>query len=175
MSIVRHLIFCVWKNKKASTTQNMPAQRPTSPITSETSVGTASNVSITETPENSNTQNLPEGMGAASSGYDKTGALAEKYGEYEPGEEPTSPDRLVRVPKRTADNNRVSQFVRTAMEASITTNELAESIENAILEHKFSYIPVTDEEALQRAERTIENDGWARDRKSESVLLHRRN
>jgi len=111
-----------------------------------------------------NAEQAPDGLGAADLGFDVTGnrlnALTEKYGTIKPGESPVTTERVVELPTQTSDANNLSQTVRTAMEAPVTTNETAEKIEPAVLSELFSYEKITDKQAVSNAENTIKNVGW---------------
>ncbi len=46
------------------------------------------------------------------------------------------------------------------MEASATSDEMAEKIRQKVVEGEFSYLPITDDAANKRAEETINRKGW---------------
>lgn len=79
------------------------------------------------------------------------------YGAIRTGEKPA---REVQVPKRTAPNNRVSQTVRTVMEAGATPDEALPTIEEMTARGDFSYEVYGDEQAIQDARDYIGKDGW---------------
>lgn len=83
--------------------------------------------------------------------------LVETYGAIKPGEKAS---RESNVPQQTAKENRVSKTVRTAIEASATTDEMAEELQKRVVEGEFSYIPITDKEAKEKAEKSIKRKGW---------------
>lgn len=83
--------------------------------------------------------------------------LIEKYGAIPTGENPA---RKVSVPSRTNDDAVVSRTVRTAMEASATSDEMAEILNGNVIKGDFSYIPITDDSSKQRAEDQIRRKGW---------------
>lgn len=83
--------------------------------------------------------------------------LVEKYGAVPEGE---APARKVSVPSRTSKDNRVSRTVRTAMEASATSDEMAEILKGNVIKGDFSYIPITDDASKQRADDEINRKGW---------------
>lgn len=83
--------------------------------------------------------------------------LVETYGAIKPGEKAS---RESNVPQQTAKENRVSKTVRTAIEASATTDEMAEELQKRVVEGEFSYIPITDKEAKENAEKSIKRKGW---------------
>ena len=83
--------------------------------------------------------------------------LGEEYGWIKAGENPA---REVKVPRRTADDKKVSQTVRTVMEAHATPNEALPKIEELIANGEFSYEVYGDEQAQTDAEEFIRNKGW---------------
>ena len=83
--------------------------------------------------------------------------LIQKYGSIEPGEKPF---REVSVPARTNKGNKVSQTVRTAMEAEATSDEMVERLTEEVVKGGFSYIPITDAESKKYADDTIKRKGW---------------
>ena len=84
--------------------------------------------------------------------------MIEKYGAIEPGE---NPSREVRVPKKTAKGKKVSQTVRTVMEAGATPDEVLPNIEQMIATGDFSYDVYSDKAAIADAHNSIEKIGWA--------------
>lgn len=88
-------------------------------------------------------------------------SLVEEFGAIRPGEKPA---RKVVVPKRTSEDDKVSQTIRSVLESSVTTEELIPTIQKLIEDGMFSYDPYTDRQAIYDAEREIEDaDGDARD------------
>ena len=85
-------------------------------------------------------------------------ALIEEYGAIAPGENPA---RHVQVPKQTTDNQKVSQTVRTILEAGATPEEVIPDIERLVADGDFSYEKHTDKQAISNAENTIRRVGWA--------------
>lgn len=85
-------------------------------------------------------------------------ALIEEYGSIAHGENPA---REVQVPKRTADNQKVSQTVRTILEAGVTPEEIIPDVEKLVADGDFSYEKHTDKQAISNAENTIRRVGWA--------------
>ena len=81
-----------------------------------------------------------------------------EYGAIEAGE---TPFRSVQVPKQTSDDKKVSQTVRTVLEAQATPDEALPNIEQMIATGDFSYDVYTDEAAIADAESKIRNVGWA--------------
>lgn len=63
------------------------------------------------------TSGMPQGTGAVEAGFDKLGTLVNKYGAIPEGENPHSAGVSQRnnIPKQTADDNVVSQTVKTAL------------------------------------------------------------
>lgn len=83
--------------------------------------------------------------------------MAQQYGTIPVGE---TPARTVAVPKRTEKGNRVSQTVRTAMEARATTEAGVRALKKAVVEGNFSYLPITDKAAGSKATETIKDKGY---------------
>lgn len=124
--------------------------------------GSASIDNIPQSPENINTispQNatLPDGMGAASQGFDPYTQAIEEYGVIPDGENPVRP---ADVPAQLTDDTKVSRGARTAMEAEATTDEAYNAIGDAVMSGKFSYLPITDNAAKGAAEQRIKDKGW---------------
>jgi hypothetical protein len=92
-----------------------------------------------------NPQNNPR-----SSLADKTplADLIAQYGAFKPGEMPA---RNVSLPQQTTDDTRVTRFARTASEAAILTDDMADAIGRDVVDHRFDYTPVPNTEALQQA------------------------
>lgn len=84
-------------------------------------------------------------------------SMAQQYGTIPVGE---TPARTVAVPKRTEKGNRVSQTVRTAMEARATTEAGGRALKKAVVEGNFSYLPITDKAADSKATETIKDKGY---------------
>ena len=97
-------------------------------------------------------------VGAAPSGFDPYSHLQNEYGTMEPGE---NPSRVVDMPKQTKDNNKVGQTPRTVMEAEATPDSRIESIEQAVVDHKFSYKEGHNKIMVRRAEAAVRKNGWA--------------
>lgn len=72
----------------------------------------------------------------------------ERYGQIPKGERPT---REVRVPRKTAEDKKVSQTVRTILEAGATPEELVPNLEKLTADGTFSYDVYTDKQAIQEA------------------------
>ena len=83
-----------------------------------------------------------------------------KYGAIPAGEKPA---RDIQVPKKATDNKneRISQTVRTVLEAKATPDEILPTIGEMALEGKFSYEVLSDKKAISDAEAAIKNKGWA--------------
>lgn len=81
----------------------------------------------------------------------------EQYGAIPPGENPA---RVIEIPRRTERSNRVSQTVRTILEAQATPDEMVPNIEKLVADGKLSYNPISDESAVNEATAIIERDGW---------------
>lgn len=81
----------------------------------------------------------------------------EQYGAIPPGENPA---RVIEIPRRTERSNKVSQTVRTILEAQATPDEMVPDIEKLVADGKLSYSPISDESAVNEATDIIERDGW---------------
>lgn len=81
----------------------------------------------------------------------------EQYGAIPPGENPA---RVIEIPRRTERGNKVSQTVRTILEAGATPDEMVPDIEKLVADGKLSYNPISDESAVNEATAIIERDGW---------------
>ena len=85
-------------------------------------------------------------------------ALVAKYGKIEPGEKPY---REATVAKKTEDNRKVSQTVRTIVEAKVTPHAAIPTIHELTTTGEFSYDVYTDKAAIANAEATIKEKGYA--------------
>ena len=83
--------------------------------------------------------------------------MIKQYGAIPKGEKPA---RNILVPVRTSDDKRVSQTVRTVLEAKATPDAAVPAIEELIAQGDFSYDVYTDKEARAAAEATIRNKGY---------------
>ena len=83
--------------------------------------------------------------------------LREQYGTIPAGENAV---RAAELPAKTNKMNRVSKTAATAIEAGVTTDTVAEQIQQKAVEGEYSYLPITDESAKQRADETIRRKGW---------------
>lgn len=82
----------------------------------------------------------------------------QEYGAIPRGERPY---REVQIPKRTSKTQKVSQTVRTILEAQATPDEAVQSIEELIADGTLSYNPYSDRQAMTDAENTIRDKGYA--------------
>jgi len=80
-------------------------------------------------------------------------ALLEEYGAHKPGENPA---REVKVPKKTAPNEAVGRFARTAMETESAGEEFRSEMEREIASGTFSHVIESDKDAVQYAQRMKE-------------------
>ncbi|MBQ7032670.1 MAG: hypothetical protein IJN25_03285 [Clostridia bacterium] len=83
--------------------------------------------------------------------------LVTKYGAIPKGEKP---HRDVQVPKKTADNKKVSQTVRTILEAKATPDEALPTIEKMVEDGIFSHEAYSDKKAIKDAEEHLKGNGW---------------
>nr|DAG05708.1 MAG TPA: nuclease [Podoviridae sp. ct6BA50] len=81
----------------------------------------------------------------------------QSYGEMAPGENPA---RKVSVPKQTSDTTKVSQTIRTIMEAKATPESILPTLKESIASGDFDYETYTDAAAKADAEKTIRDVGW---------------
>ena len=81
----------------------------------------------------------------------------ERFGAIKKGEKPA---RDVDIPRRTSENQKVSQTVRTVLEAKATPEGEVPNIERLTAEHVFSYTPYSDKAAIKNAEHKILHKGW---------------
>ena len=85
-------------------------------------------------------------------------SMLQAYGVIKPGE---NPYRDVQVPERTSKDKKVSQTVRTILEAQATPDAALPKIEEMVATGDFSYDVYTDKEAIADAESKLKHDGWA--------------
>lgn len=83
--------------------------------------------------------------------------MGKEYGWIKRGENPA---RDIQVPKRTAKDNKVSQTVRTILEAEVTPEEALPTIEKMIADGDFSYEVYGDKQAIKDAENFVKHRGW---------------
>lgn len=82
----------------------------------------------------------------------------QEYGAIPRGERPY---REIQIPKRTSEAQKVSQTVRTILEAQATPDEAVQSIEELVADGTLSYNPYSDRQAMTDAENTIRDKGYA--------------
>ena len=80
------------------------------------------------------------------------------YGTMRKGEKAA---RDIQLPKKSSENEKISQTVRTVLEAKATPEEMVPDIETLALEGKYSYEVYSDKAAIADASRTIKRVGWA--------------
>ncbi len=85
--------------------------------------------------------------------------LVERYGAIPVGE---NPHRDIQVPKKAENGKKVSQTVRTILEAEATPDEAIPTIEKMVEDGVFSYDVYTDKQAISDAESHIEKNGWVK-------------
>lgn len=83
-------------------------------------------------------------------------AMVERYGAIKRGE---APARDVEIPKQTNDETRTRQFVRTAAEASQVPDSFINGITQDVMNDVYAYVPISNNEAMERAVSTVENMG----------------
>lgn len=98
------------------------------------------------------TQRLPDEL------EDLRDTYIRRYGEIPEGENAT---RQVRLPRKTSDKEKVSQTVRTILEANATPDEIVPTIEELALRGEYSYEAYSDKQAISDAETKIKDVGWA--------------
>lgn len=80
------------------------------------------------------------------------------YGTMRKGEKAA---RDIQLPKKSSEDEKISQTVRTVLEAKATPEEMVPDIETLALEGKYSYEVYSDKAAIADASRTIKRVGWA--------------
>lgn len=85
--------------------------------------------------------------------------LVKRYGAMPTGE---NPFRDIVLPKKTAKEMKLSQTVRTILEAKATPEVMAPSIQKLAAEGAHSYESYSDKAALSDAEATIRDVGWGK-------------
>lgn len=83
--------------------------------------------------------------------------LRTQYGTIPEGERPT---REANAPKQTTEQERVSQTVRTVLEAGVTPDAMVPTIQEAIARGDFSYESFTDKMAIDRAAEKITDESY---------------
>lgn len=85
--------------------------------------------------------------------------LVKRYGAMPTGE---NPFRDIVLPKKTAKELKLSQTVRTILEAKATPEVMVPSIQELAAEGTYSYQSYSDEAALSDAEAKIRDVGWGK-------------
>lgn len=98
-----------------------------------------------------------QSVGAAAAGFDPYTNQLQQFGAIPEGENPVRP---IDVPKRTAKDNKVSWTARTILEAAATPDSAVGDIGQAVVDGKFSYVPVTNKQTALDAETTIKRLGY---------------
>ncbi len=83
--------------------------------------------------------------------------MGREYGWIPKGEKAV---REVKLPKKTEKDKRVSQTVRTILEAKATPDAAIPRIEKMVEDGVFSYDAYTDKQAIADAEASIRESGW---------------
>ena len=83
-------------------------------------------------------------------------AMVERYGAIKRGE---APARDVEIPKQTNDQTRTRQYVRTAAEAPQVPDSFINGITQDVMNDVYAYVPISNNEAMNRAVSTVENMG----------------
>lgn len=81
-----------------------------------------------------------------------------EYGTIPKGE---TPSREILLPRKTAADKKVSQTVRTILEAGATPDWMVPTVEDMVAKGDFSYDAYTDKQAISDAESQIKKVGWA--------------
>lgn len=152
------------------TTKKVDADLPTGTLHERTMIQEAAPTSISTIPQNEvvgNSDNSsvmdetsvnPESsVGAAAYGFDPYTNLQGRYGTIQPGENPA---RVVDVPSRTEDHNKVSLTARTVMEAAATPDAAVPVIAQMVVDGRFSHIPVSNAQRAEMAENRIQKTGY---------------
>ena len=88
--------------------------------------------------------------------------LVDEYGALPKGEDPYGTNRDIDVPRQTADDNRVSKWAGTAMEAEQVDDITVSMIERDMEQGRFTYEPSGNQEQIDRANGLINHTGWER-------------
>ena len=116
---------------------------------------------ISQNEDNVNTYDMQISEKYSLDAMDKTEALLEQYGALPEGErEGSAAGREVRVPRRTAKDNRTRRTVRTVMEAAVTSDEIAGDLKEKIEAGEFSYMPTSNRTLLDNAETLVKEKGF---------------
>ena len=86
------------------------------------------------------------------------GGYRDLYGTMAKGEKAA---RDIQMPKKTSENEKISQTVRTILEAKATPDEMVPTIEEMALNGEYSYEAYSDKNAISDAEEEIKRVGWA--------------
>ena len=101
-------------------------------------------------------------------GSEEYKALLDEYGAMPEGEDPTGNNHHVEVPRSTAEENQVRQFVRNVIEApsvdDVTANMVAEKLVNDT-SGDLVYEPVANKAVLDDVNVRIAENGWRREYK----------
>ena len=89
---------------------------------------------------------------------EKLAEYREKYGVFPGGEKAA---RDIQLPKKSSEDEKISQTVRTVLEAKATPEEMVPDIETLALEGKYSYEVYSDKAAIADADGEIKRVGWA--------------
>lgn len=119
---------------------------------------------------------LPEGMGAASANFTGEETVGERWvteaqGKGDSALHPISKEQEANlaeqqqrapqeIPKEDLNGKLTSKHVSTIANSGMTPAEFSDALREDAALGKFSHIAYSDEEALKKANRTIENDGW---------------
>lgn len=119
---------------------------------------------------------LPEGMGAASANFTGEETVGERWvteaqGEGDSALHPISKEQETNlaeqqqrapqeIPKKDLNGKLTSKHVSTIANSGMTPAEFSDALREDAALGKFSHIAYSDEEALKKAERAIEDDGW---------------
>lgn len=128
------------------------------------------NSPVVKSGETSNNGTLPEGVGAASSGFGSDfNRLQMQTDRFIP--EGETPARVVDVPAQDANGRNISRTARTVMEAKQTPDEALPFIEQMVADGRFSYDSIGNQARVDKAKNVIDSKGEikARDEWVESV------
>lgn len=119
---------------------------------------------------------LSEGMGAASANFTGEETVGERWvteaqGEGDSALHPISKEQEANlaeqqhrapqeIPKEDLNGKLTSKHVSTIANSGMTPAEFSDALREDAAQGKFSHIAYSDEEALKKANRTIEIDGW---------------
>lgn len=103
-------------------------------------------------------------VGAAEAGFTGKGTYYDQYGEKPARAGDDQSGRLVQVPERDAQGRHVTDFTSNAMGAQITSNDMAEAIEDMVEIGALSFDRQTNQKAVEDAAAEIKKLGWAKAR-----------